>query len=56
MVAIAALVLLRFAGAPILMGFVLVGVDSPGTMAAMIIGPVIILAVALQERWNGRPF
>ena len=55
-VSIAALILLRFMWPAVIMGFVLLGVDSPGTMAAMIIGLVIILAASLHSRLGGKPF
>jgi hypothetical protein len=49
-VAIAALVLLRFAWAPLLMLAVLLGMDSPSQMFGAIVGAVILGAMALRER------
>jgi hypothetical protein len=48
-IAIAALVLLRFAWAPILMAFILLGIDSPSQMLGVIVGLVILLAAALRR-------
>jgi hypothetical protein len=49
-----AIVLLRFAWAPLLMGAVLLGVETPGEMVAALIGFIILAAVALRDRLNGR--
>ena len=49
-VAIAALVLLRFAWAPLLMGAVLLGIETPRDMAAMVIAIVVLAAIALWGR------
>jgi hypothetical protein len=55
-VTVAAIILLRFFWPAVLMLFIFAGVDQPGTMAAVIIGLVIILAAALRERLAGRPW
>jgi hypothetical protein len=52
----AAAIVLRFVWAPIVMAFVLAGVTSVGTMAAIIIGAIILTAAWLQSRLSGRPF
>jgi hypothetical protein len=49
-VTVAAIVVLRFFWPAVLMGFVLMGIDSPGTMLAAMVGLVILGAVALRER------
>src|SRR5262245_20171709 len=55
-VAIAALVLLRFALAPLLMLAVLLGIDSPSQMLGLIVGIVILGAAWLRARLSGKPF
>jgi hypothetical protein len=55
-VAIAALVLLRFAWAPLLMGAVLLGIETPRDMAAMVIAIVVLAAIALRGRLAERRF
>ena len=47
--------IIRVAWAPILMAFVLLGVTSVGTMAAIIIGAIVLVAAALRERLARRP-
>jgi zinc transporter ZupT len=55
-VGIAALIVLRFAWAPMVMAFVLAGVTSPTTMLGAIIGLAILMAASLHAKLNGRPF
>jgi hypothetical protein len=55
-IGVATVFLLRFAWPALVMAFVLVGVTSPGTMVAVVIGAVIVAAAALRERLSGRPF
>jgi hypothetical protein len=52
-VTVAVLVLLRFAWAPLLMGAVLLGIETPKDMAAMVIAIVVLAAIALRERLSG---
>ena len=52
----AAVVLLRFAWAPIAMAFVLVGVTSPGATLGVVVLAVILGAAALHAKLSGRPF
>jgi hypothetical protein len=47
---VAAVIVLRFFWGPILMGFVMLGV----TDVAVVIGVVILAAIALRERMAGR--
>jgi hypothetical protein len=54
--AIVVVVLLRFFWPAFLLLFIFAGVDSPSTMLTMIVGLVILAAVALRERLNGRRF
>ena len=54
--AVAAVVLLRFAWAPIAMAFVLVGVTSPGATLGVVVLAVILGAAALHAKLSGRPF
>jgi hypothetical protein len=49
-------IIVRLAWAPILGAFALVGVTSPGTMAAVVIGLVIMAATSLHAKVTGRPF
>ena len=49
-VTVAAIVVLRFAWAPLLMGAVLLGVTEPRDMAAMVIAIIVLAAIALRER------
>lgn len=53
---VAALVILRFAWAPLLMAFVLCGVESPSVMVGAIAAIVLVSAIALRERMAGRPW
>jgi hypothetical protein len=55
-VAVAALVILSFAWAPLLMLAVLIGIKTPGDMLAILVGLVILGVVALRERLAGRHF
>jgi hypothetical protein len=48
-------VIIRFAWAPILMGFVLLGVTEPSTMLAVVIGCIILGAPSLHAKLNRRP-
>jgi hypothetical protein len=50
---VAALIVLRFAWKPIVMGFVLVGVTSSATALAVILGVVIVGAASLQAKLSG---
>ena len=55
-VTVAAIIVLRFFWPAVIMGFVLVGVTEPSTMLGLIVGAVILGAVALRERLSGRQF
>jgi hypothetical protein len=55
-VGVAAEIIIRFAWAPILMAFVLAGVTSVGTMAAVVIGAVVVAAASLHAKLSRRPF
>jgi hypothetical protein len=55
-VGVAAVVLLRFFWPAGIMLFAFAGVTAPSTMAAAIIGLVLVCAIALRERIAGRPF
>jgi hypothetical protein len=48
--------LIMFAWPALLMGAVLCGVTDVKTMAAIIIGAIVLGAVALRERLSGRRF
>ena len=54
--AVAAVVLLQFAWAPIAMAFVLIGVTSPGATLGVVVLAVILGAAALHAKLSGRPF
>jgi hypothetical protein len=54
--AVAAVVLLQFAWAPIAMAFVLIGVTSPGATPGVVVLAVILGAAALHAKLSGRPF
>jgi hypothetical protein len=49
-VTVAAVIVLRFAWAPLLMGAVLLGIETPRDMAAMVIGIIILAAKRLAGR------
>jgi TRAP-type C4-dicarboxylate transport system permease large subunit len=46
--------IIAFAWPALIMGAVLLGIETPGTMFAVIVAAVILLALALRERLSGR--